>query len=315
VLAFLLAHRRQTRSTGASYNASTVIDVNVNVNLSTGIFPNQICHDPNRCFNPQSAARRSAGRRKSLALSFGHRPPESGQALEAAEGVWWIRMALPFALDHINLWLLADAVGNAHRRSTRLDRGGLRRDQPCDARSLAPSDGRPHEGFACFARGGHAHAPRSHGSGALAVPNVQCTIVDECHRVPSSAVGLHRCIEASAGCSTRRFFADHGWNRPSRQQQIKDRVSIYADAAWPLLPEAYHRLMQGRELQIGGRTWRCISGWGHSPEHMALHCEAANVLISGAHGAAQNFHQRSVCTPIAPEANALALFMQSLHHF
>jgi hypothetical protein len=39
-LAFLLAHRRQTGSTGASYNASTVIDVNVNVNLSTGIFPN-----------------------------------------------------------------------------------------------------------------------------------------------------------------------------------------------------------------------------------------------------------------------------------
>ena len=28
-----------------------------------------------------------------------------------AEGVWWIRMPLPFALDHINLWILADGDG------------------------------------------------------------------------------------------------------------------------------------------------------------------------------------------------------------
>ena len=28
-----------------------------------------------------------------------------------APGVWWIRMPLPFALDHINLWILADGDG------------------------------------------------------------------------------------------------------------------------------------------------------------------------------------------------------------
>jgi len=38
-------------------------------------------------------------------------PPRSGEALAIAPGVWWLRMPLPFALDHINLWLLEDGPG------------------------------------------------------------------------------------------------------------------------------------------------------------------------------------------------------------
>ena len=29
--------------------------------------------------------------------------PDSGQVREVAPGVWWLRMPLPFRLDHINL--------------------------------------------------------------------------------------------------------------------------------------------------------------------------------------------------------------------
>ncbi|MCV4784115.1 hypothetical protein OFM36_32250, partial [Escherichia coli] len=36
------------------------------------------------------------------------RLPETGRSLEVAPGVRWVRMGLPFALDHINLWLLRD---------------------------------------------------------------------------------------------------------------------------------------------------------------------------------------------------------------
>src|SRR5258706_4860427 len=38
-------------------------------------------------------------------------PPERGRAIEVAPGVHWIRMPLPFALDHINLWALDDESG------------------------------------------------------------------------------------------------------------------------------------------------------------------------------------------------------------
>ena len=37
--------------------------------------------------------------------------PVSGEAVAVAPGVLWVRMPLPFALDHINLWLLDDGDG------------------------------------------------------------------------------------------------------------------------------------------------------------------------------------------------------------
>ena len=37
--------------------------------------------------------------------------PAPGETWEVAPGVWWIRMPLPFKLNHINLWMLADGDG------------------------------------------------------------------------------------------------------------------------------------------------------------------------------------------------------------
>jgi hypothetical protein len=38
-------------------------------------------------------------------------PPLRGEAFEVAPGVSWIRMPLPYALNHINLWVLDDGEG------------------------------------------------------------------------------------------------------------------------------------------------------------------------------------------------------------
>ncbi len=38
-------------------------------------------------------------------------PPQPGEMLSIAPRIWWLRMPLPFALDHINLWLLEDGAG------------------------------------------------------------------------------------------------------------------------------------------------------------------------------------------------------------
>ena len=48
-----------------------------------------------------------------LDYPLGDTLPAPGQTLEVAPGVRWIRMALPFALDHINLWLLRDELESA----------------------------------------------------------------------------------------------------------------------------------------------------------------------------------------------------------
>src|SRR3989304_7618514 len=38
-------------------------------------------------------------------------PPAPGETIGVAPGVLWLRMPLPFQLNHINLWLLADGPG------------------------------------------------------------------------------------------------------------------------------------------------------------------------------------------------------------
>src|SRR6478672_11271256 len=45
-----------------------------------------------------------------LVYPLGDAMPAQGETLEVAPGVKWIRMALPFALNHINLWLLRDEI-------------------------------------------------------------------------------------------------------------------------------------------------------------------------------------------------------------
>ena len=45
-----------------------------------------------------------------LHYPLGDAVPEPGSSLEVAPGVRWLRMSLPFMLDHINLWLLRDEI-------------------------------------------------------------------------------------------------------------------------------------------------------------------------------------------------------------
>ena len=38
-------------------------------------------------------------------------PPAPGQTLEVAPGLLWLRLALPFRLDHVNVYLVEDNAG------------------------------------------------------------------------------------------------------------------------------------------------------------------------------------------------------------
>ena len=45
-----------------------------------------------------------------LTYPFGE-APDIGRALEIAPGIKWLRLPLPFQLNHINVWLLRDGDG------------------------------------------------------------------------------------------------------------------------------------------------------------------------------------------------------------
>jgi glyoxylase-like metal-dependent hydrolase (beta-lactamase superfamily II) len=52
------------------------------------------------------AARHDSVERAGLVYPHGTQVPADGQLLQVADGVFWLRMPIPFSLDHINLWLL-----------------------------------------------------------------------------------------------------------------------------------------------------------------------------------------------------------------
>jgi glyoxylase-like metal-dependent hydrolase (beta-lactamase superfamily II) len=64
-------------------------------------------------------------------------------------------------------------------------------------------------------------------------------------------------------------------------------------------------------LKIGEHEWKCISGYGHAPEHIGLHCPALNILISGDMVLPRISSNISVFDT-EPLADPLGLFMQSL---
>ncbi len=56
---------------------------------------------------PPQAAQELRG----LSYPFGRWTPEHGKLHPVADGVFWLRMPLPFSLNHINLWVLDDGAG------------------------------------------------------------------------------------------------------------------------------------------------------------------------------------------------------------
>ncbi|MEI8326493.1 MAG: MBL fold metallo-hydrolase, partial [Betaproteobacteria bacterium] len=119
------------------------------------------------------------------------------------------------------------------------------------------------------------------------------------------------------GEAAARFFAAHGLSDPEAQERIRARTGYYPSLV-PAVAPSYYRMMDGDLIAIGSgaqRTqWRCISGYGHAPEHIALYCEQTRMLISGDMVLPRISTNVSVYD-IEPESNPLKLFLTSLERY
>jgi glyoxylase-like metal-dependent hydrolase (beta-lactamase superfamily II) len=77
------------------------------------------------------------------------------------------------------------------------------------------------------------------------------------------------------------------------------------------LPDSFHRLRDGDEVQIGGRLWRVVVGSGHSPEHVCLYCPELKLMISGDQVLPKISSNVSVF-PTEPDADPLSDWLTSL---
>jgi len=229
--------------------------------------------------------------------------PAPGEAIDVAPGVAWLRMPLPFQLDHINLWLLEDGPG-----FTVVDTGvGLPDTRAAWERLLAGRlGGRPVTRIAVT----HFH-PDHMGNAAWLAERFGADV----WTTQAEWLSAQYARRSRDERDLRARLAHYRRNGapPEALERLRERGNHYPGLV-PAVPAEYHPITDGDTLLIGGRRWQAIVGRGHSPEHLALWSAEARVMISGD----QVLPKISTNVSVWPEqkgSNPLHLYLDSLGRF
>jgi glyoxylase-like metal-dependent hydrolase (beta-lactamase superfamily II) len=195
-------------------------------------------------------------------------PPASGEVCEVAPGVFWLRMPLPFRLDHINLYLLQ------HEQGWVVVDTGMNTAQTFEVwkRVLAEvCHGQPVLAVICT----HFHSDHA-GVAAWLTERFHCPLymtIGEFHslhvQVPDDQPPAWAFVD---------FYRKAGF---SDEQAGEYFAAIQNKHFHPMPCTGFRRLRQDSQLHIGGRCWRVHIGSGHSPEHACLYAAEDGLLISG----------------------------------
>jgi len=221
--------------------------------------------------------------------------PQPGATIEVAPGVRWLSMPLPFALDHINLWLVGETIvdtgiGDAATRA--LWEKILLQKQ---IKRVVLT---------------HYH-PDHAGNAAWLVQKFGA----EFWTTQGEYLTAHAVRASGAGYTTEavlEVFRKNGLSA-ERAATMGGRGNRYA-ALVPEFPLSYRRIIEGDRVKMGGHEWRAFIGHGHAPEHLSLYCEALNVVIAGDMLLSTISTNVSVWS-IDPEGDPLRLFLESLQRY
>jgi glyoxylase-like metal-dependent hydrolase (beta-lactamase superfamily II) len=228
--------------------------------------------------------------------------PETGETIEIAPGVHWARMRLPFQLNHINLWLLEDGDG-----WTVVDTGV--RDEPT------------------------AEAWEQLFAGTMQGRPIKRVIVTHLHPDHVGMAGwLVRRFDVELWMSRTDFLMCRTLVADTGEEAPKEAIRFYHAAGFPedmlenyrtrfggfgkgvyRLPNAYRRIVDGEEIEIGRRIWQVVVGRGHAPEHACLWCRELNLFISGDQILPRISSNVSLF-PTDPEADPLREWLESCAH-
>ncbi|CAN5185306.1 MBL fold metallo-hydrolase [soil metagenome] len=248
-----------------------------------------------------------------LDYPFGETLPLAGEVLQIAPGVLWLRMGLPFALNHINLWLLEDSLAPGPGAGAEADRGWTAIDCGIsNAETMASWESI----FAQHLRGlpivrviaTHCHPDH------VGLADWLCARWKAPLWMTTGEYAFARMMSAALpgvdGTAMLPHFQRHGLTDPAALDQLKARKAYFPTLV-PSVPLAYTRMQDGQSIRIGAHEWRVITGFGHAPEHASLYCDELNVLISGDMVLPRISTNVSVFA-IEPEANPVQQYLDSL---
>jgi glyoxylase-like metal-dependent hydrolase (beta-lactamase superfamily II) len=227
-------------------------------------------------------------------------PPAAGEVVKVAEGILWARIPLPFRLDHVNVYVLEDGDGWAV-----LDTGiGNEATRAAwEALLAGPLAGRRLTRLIVT----HFHPDHIGLAGwlcqrfALPLLTSQTTYL--------SCLNISLSPGALDAEPYRDFYLRNGLDRATTA-----RVTTQGHGYLRMvtgLPPTFERLVAGDTLRIGGRDFSVLSGDGHAPEQLMLHCAAEGLLLAADQVLAKISPNVSVWA-VDPHGDPLGLYLRSL---
>lgn len=197
-------------------------------------------------------------------------PPAEGEAIEVAQGVFWVRLPLPMKLDHVNCYVLDDGdswtiidTGFATKRSRTIWEtllAGPLAGKPV-GRIIGTHHHPDHIGLAGWFQNKGAELWATRTTWLFS----RMLTLDDQDRPTAEAVA---------------FWRGAGMDAAKLETRINERPFNFSDVVDPM-PLGYHRLQQGDQVAIGGRQWDVHIGNGHSPEHATFWSRDDNLVIAG----------------------------------
>jgi glyoxylase-like metal-dependent hydrolase (beta-lactamase superfamily II) len=227
-------------------------------------------------------------------------PPAAGRPVEIAPGIVWVRVPLPFRLDHINVYLIDDGDGWAI-----LDTG-LGNDATralWEALVEGPLAGRRLTRLIVT----HHHPDHIGLAGWL------CERFDLPLLTSETSYLLCQNVSLSPGALDAKPYRDF-YLRHGVDAAITNRVATQGHAYLKMvsgLPPTFERLVAGDTLKVGGRSFEVLTGNGHSPEQVMLYCPADNLFLAADQVLAKITPNISVWA-VNPNGDPLGLYMRSL---
>lgn len=229
-------------------------------------------------------------------------PPTEGEATQMADGILWMRLPLPMALDHVNVYALDDGdswtivdTGFSSKRGLKLwERllGGPLQGKPVK-RVLVTHHHPDHIGMAGWFQTQHeAELLVTRTAWLMA----RMLLLDE-QTVPTP--------------EAMTFYTRAGMAPDILEKRRAERPFNFADCV-AHLPQGYTRIREGDQLSIGGRDWTVRIGHGHAPEHATLWSDD---LVIGGDQLLPSISPNLGVYPNEPMADPVTDWIASCEHF
>ena len=194
-------------------------------------------------------------------------PPPNGEPVEVAPGILWLRLALSFRLNHVNIYLIRDGAGFAIFDTGIFD----------DATKTTWTDLLAGPLAAPITRiiVSHYHPDHAGMAGWLAERTGAPVLMPTTEYLTSLVLMLDpAALDAEP---YRSFYRAHGLDAATTDILLT-QGNRYLKMVAPL-PRTYRRLIAGETLQIDADAFDVLTAGGHAPEQAMLHAPSRKLLL------------------------------------